>query len=291
MSQEQPELSTKILTPQTGVKLWKNPKNKFLVFELHYTADETKRSDEFKADKRASLSYRKYMMEYELSWESWAGLPVYGDTYSDHHHLTQETMWPVAGLPLFRGWDFGLTPACVVCQMVEDEFRVIKEFTAMNMGAQRFSEIVLKECIKLYPTRADWKRHWVDVIDPSGQYRKDTDEGTCAKILDDQGLSVVPGAEPFEERRNSVEHYLRRFTKAGSCFKISAVDCPVLVRGFKGGYQYPERSAEIEPGKLRPIKNEYSHPHDGLQMVTSYLVKNRPGYSGLIKSPSYGFLR
>jgi hypothetical protein len=274
-------------SPIEGIEIWKNAKNKFLVFQLHYSANPAKRLESWKDAVRSAMPRAQYLMEYEIHWDSFAGLPVYPD-YNAKVHESQERIQPWAGLPLLRGWDFGLTPACVVAQMQEDRLVVIREFTELNMGADRFSAKVLKQCAVLFPEWSDSTKHWRDFIDPSGEFRKDTDEGTCAQILRDKGLSCYAGAISFEERRKAVEEFLVRQTREGARFLIDPVECPVLTRGFKGGYRYPEKSAEIEPAKLRPLKDEHSHPHDALQMIATRVTLLRHDTPLRIPAESYG---
>lgn len=275
--------------PMEGLTLWTNPKNKFTVLQIHYTADPEKRSQAFKESIKSSMPIRQYQMEYELNWDSWEGLPVFPDYDVTRHGLKQsDEIEPIYGLPLLRGWDFGLTPACVVAQLQNQKLCILKEFTAINMGAERFSEIVMRECKSLFPAWVDQKNQWRDFIDPSGTFRKDTDEGTCAKILDGRGLYPIPGAIAWEERRTSVEYFLSRFTSEGPCFSINLGKCPMLTRGFSGGYLYPAKSIEIEPSKIRPIKNEYSHAHDALQMITSRITQMRHSTGRRVPMPSYG---
>jgi hypothetical protein len=87
----------------------------------------------------------------------------------------------------------------------------------------------------------------------------------------------------------AVEHFLTKRDKHGPCFAVNEKECPVLVRGFDGGYRYPEKAAEIQSTKLSPIKDVHSHIHDALQYLCSgIIVANmrlrqqsipRPGYS------------
>ena len=274
--------------PLPGIEVWKNKKNGFCVFEIHYTADPAKRDPEFIAKVRRSMPRRKYLQEYEKAWESWTGLPVYADFDKSIHGVEGEIR-PHVGLPLLRGWDWGLTPACVVAQLQGETLAVMYEFTAVNMGAERFSTLVLRECQVLYKFWGDQKKDWIDYVDPSGAARKDTDEGSCTKILDAKGLEPIGGAIAFEERRSSVEHFLTRRTSAGPGFKISLPNCRKLVQGFEGGYRYPDSALEINNAQLRPIKNEYSHCHDALQMVTSRLrvTKRRTGIKVPVLSYSW----
>lgn len=273
--------------PIEGVEIWRNPKNKFLVFQLHYVANPKKRGKQWRDETARAMPRAQYLQEYELNWESYAGLPVYLD-WDQKRHGAMERIEPHVGLPLLRGWDFGLTPACVVAQLIGDQLCVLREYTAVNRGADWFSDHVLSQCALEFP---EWGgRQWHDYIDPSGEFRKDTDEGTCAKILDSKGLRCIPGAISWEERRTSVEYYLTKTTKEGSCFKLNLGECPMLVRGFNGGYRYAEKSQEIEPHKIRPLKDEHSHAHDALQMITSRLKLTANKYlSKPVPVMSYGW--
>lgn len=278
--------------PMTGIELWKNPKNKFLIFQCHYTADPEKRSEEYRKEKENSLPRRKFLMEYELKWDSFSGLPVYGDTWNEKIHTTKEDIEPEPGLPLLLGFDWGLTPACIVAQLSGHQLRCIREFVETNMGAERFITRVLKEILIEYPIWSDIGRDILAFIDPSGNFRKDTDEGTCTKILDAKGFKrVIPGAIPFEERRTSVEYFLTRMSAGEPSFLVSAKNCPMLVKGFNGGYCFREGQDEIEPSKLAPLKNEYSHVHDAVQMITSRITKMTSRIQTNVPVPRYNWSR
>ena len=186
--------------------------------------------------------------------------------------------------------DFGLTPAMIICQLIGRKLFCFKEFVSVNMGLERFMSLVLKEMAILYPPWRDYKKDFFVFIDPAGTARKDTDEGTCAKVLDKLGFKhIIPGAISIEERRQSVEHFLTTMDSDGPCFQISEKGCPMLVRGFRGGYMFKEGQDEIEPAKLEPLKNEYSHIHDATQMVASRILKLTGRISANIPKPSYVF--
>lgn len=257
----------KPVCPLPGVEVWRNPKNGFVVYQLHYSADEDKRGKEFEKQLRSGMPLAQYLQEYELHWDSFSGFPVYRDFETKIH--VNEDIGPEQGLPLLRGWDFGLTPACVIAQLQDDRLVVLREFTEENMGIDRFSDLVLGQLNQLYPTWSDHGRDYVDFIDPSGAFRKDTDEDTCARVLQSKGINTIPGPVTWEERRSGVEKYLTKWSDGKPNFLISAVNAPTLVRGFRGGYRYPEKAIEIEPAKIRPLKDEHSHAHDALQYIAS----------------------
>lgn len=274
--------------PMTGIEIWKNPKNKFCVFQCHYTADPAKRSEEYRKEKMASLPRKKFLMEYELHWESYSGLPIFGDTWNERVHTTKEDIEPELGLPLLIGWDWGLTPSAIVCQLHATRLFAYREFVAVNMGAKRFIALVKKELSLLYPGWSDLRKDVIAFIDPSGRFRKDTDEGTCANILIENGFTrIVDGAISFEERRTSVEDFLLKMQGGLPCFTASAAYCPILIKGFNGAYHFEEGQDELETKKLQAVKNEVSHVHDALQGITSKIMKMSTKSRVNIPMPSY----
>ena len=282
----------KVYQPMQGLKIWRNDKNKFVIFELHYTADPTKRSDEFKNTVKSSMPHRDYMREYELHWDSFEGLPVFQD-WNTQVHGSVDNFYAKPGLPLIRGWDFGLTPACVICQLRDDKLIVLKEIVHFNKGVDKFyDDNVLPVCRLTWPEWSDPRKDWIDVIDPAGFGRAQTDENTCARVLASKGLNPMSGAIIWEERRQSVDEYLTRFTKGEPCFRVNLSECPVLVKGFEGGYRYAEKAIDHDINRVKPIKDEHSHVQDALQMVTSWVKRNnKRRRSSPIPGFYYGFTK
>lgn len=269
-------------SPGTGIKSWINPKNRFLIFELHYTADPDKRADLYKESIKNSMPHMEYMREYELQWDTFEGMPVYPEFSKMHITMTRPV--PDPGLPMIICFDFGLTPAAVIMQLQEDRLFVFKEIIETNMGTVRFAERVKRIIQQDFRTFSDLKKDWLCFIDPSGNFRKDTDENTCAKILAESGFSPIPGALTWEERRHAVVGFLRGMTKDGPAIQIYEPGCPTLIEGFQGGYRFSDKASEIEPTKLRPVKDSYSHVHDALQYGSSGINKTKRTY-GLASIP------
>lgn len=253
--------------PMQGVRVWQNAKNKFLVFELHYTADPNKRSVEFRESIQNSMPVQDYLREYELHWDTFAGQPVYPEF--SKLHILKEPPEPKFGLPMLIGFDFGLTPAAVIGQYEDGVLTIFKEYVEVNMGVERFSEKVIADMKLRWPKWGDIRTQWLCYIDPAGVFRSDTDENSCALVLQGKGFKTAPGPVVWEERRRGVVSFLQLMRSAGPAFQIYARECPMLVKGFEGGYRFNDRSVEIEPNKVRPIKDQYSHPHDALQYLCS----------------------
>lgn len=281
--------------PIEGIELWKNPKNEFLVVDVHYTANPYKRDPEFKRQLKETLPLHQYMREYERSWQTFVGMPVYPNFRADIH-CPQNKPQAHLGLPLLCGVDFGRTPALVIAQLQGNSLKILKEFTAQNESIQIFMPKVMKAIGQLWPEWRDPdKIHFY--VDPAGFNKNPNDERTCVQeMLETPGIKhVYPGAKgnnEWEGRRSSVEHYLLHVERESAGIEINESECPTLVTGFKGGYRYPDSANEIEPNKLRPIKNIYSHVHDALQYVAygSLQFSQEIPFTS-IPGPTYSFMK
>lgn len=286
-----PELVTgEVKHPMTGVELWKNPKNGFLVIDLHYTANPEKQGAEWKEAIANGMPRRKFLMEYEKNWETFEGKPVFEDFIKGTHSVAS-VLKPKAGLPLLLGVDFGLTPSIVICQLDGPQLRILKEHNAFG-SIDKLAKHVWSDLNLNY-------RNWVlqddmiiTCIDPAGNQRSQTDEKTCAQELYKAGFKkILPGPVDWESRRSAVEHFLTSYSKEGPCLLISETGCPTLVQGFSGGYTYAENVYNIEPAKARPLKNSFSHVADATQYVAAIargLQKKHAKFSNM-QAPSYGF--
>jgi hypothetical protein len=252
--------------PLQGTRVWTNPKNKFLIYELHYTADPSKRDPSYKESIKNSLPLQEYLREYELYWDTFSGQPVYPEF--GEIHIIDETPSPTPGLPMLIGIDWGLTPAAVIGQYEEGVLTIFREIIELNMGALRFLEKVTTELRLLYPTHSNFKKNWKCFADPAGQSKSQSDESTCFQEAS-KYFNVTPGPIAWEERRNSVVRFLMKLDRGAPAFQVYGRDCPMIVKGFKGGYRFSDKAIDVEPNKIRPIKDAYSHPHDALQYLCS----------------------
>ena len=281
----QPTFTT---SPVEGVEIRINPKNKFLVFQLHYSADPKKRDESYRDSIKSSMPLANYLQEFELNWDTFIGTPVYRD-FQKRIHVSDRPLQPESGLPLLIGMDFGLTPAAIVAQLQGEQLLVLREFQEFNMGTERFCKLIMPQLLLSFPGWSDFRstKNWLFFADPAGANRDQSNEGTSyKKITEVFGAGVRPGAIDWETRKGAVEHFLLRTTKEGPGLLIDP-SCTHFIRGMEGGYRYPERAAEIEMANPRPIKDEHSHIQDAFQMICTNLY--RPKREGVtkIKSPSY----
>src|ERR1017187_4847752 len=97
------------LEPMQGLQITRNPKNGFIVFRLHYSADPEKRGDSSQIQNiKESMPIRLFKQEYELEWDSFEGLSVFAD-WDINFHGVKSHISPELGLPLLLGFDWGLT--------------------------------------------------------------------------------------------------------------------------------------------------------------------------------------
>lgn len=270
-----------------GLKAWTNPQNGFRVLRLHMFADPQKRTDEFLKDAAKGMPHDKYLREFHLVWRSFEGRPVYSDDWNRTKHVADEFLKFAPHLPVLRGWDFGLTPACVFAQLMPNmRLFVLHEICEEEMGLERFLDVVKVKSLELFPGC----KRFFDVIDPAGFQRSQTDERSCMQIMSGSPwfLKPVPGIQNPVARRNSVVQFLQRNVRGDQALQVSP-SCKTIINGFDGGYHFAKR----RDGSLRetPEKNAYSHPHDALQYICTKIfelnLSDAP--APVIRQPGYGF--
>ena len=189
------------------------------------------------------------------------GKPVYGNFVADIH-VSKEEIPIAAGVPVYVGLDFGLTPAGVIAQKVRGRWLILQELVAFDMGIVRFAELLRQELASRYSTN--------EVIifgDPAGDFRAQTDETTPFQILRGAGLSARPApSNDVSLRLESVSAPLSRMVDGQSGVLID-FRCRTIIKGFEGGYQYRRMQVSGERYDDKPDKNHFSHIHDAVQYL------------------------
>jgi hypothetical protein len=195
------------------------------------------------------------------------GKPVFPE-YSDALHCLE--VEPVKGVTIKRGWDFGLTPACVFTQVLPDgRWIAFEEICGEDIGISTFADSVLQVSTQRFHGHT-----FEDYGDPAGEQRSamtaDKAEKTCFDILKGKGIPIRIGEQNLVSRLESVRKPLNTLREGKPQFQLHP-RCAMLRKGFLGRYQY--RRVKIAGSSERyhdePEKNEYSHPHDALQYVAT----------------------
>lgn len=273
-----------------GVDVWENPKNGFTVIDVSHRANPAKRDPIFEEELKRSLPIHLFNLEYGKSWATFEGKPVYED-FNGFYHLANIKPTVEAGLPLLLGWDSsGLTPAVVIGQLQGEQLVIVEEIVGAGMGATRFVPYVAEKIRLNYP-QVGSVSETINFFDPAGFKKNEVTEQTYIQAMIKGGFTQVrPGPMTWEKRREAVTERLVGLAHGKSKFLVWELGCPLLVTGFKGGYRYPDKVIEVEPDKVRPIKDVHSHPHDALQYLCGGLKSYRHdgGYTK-IPTPHYGF--
>jgi len=209
------------------------------------------------------------------------GKLVYPEFNPDLHAV--EHLEAIQGEPLYIGWDFGLTPACVVCQLsARGQLRVLKEYVAEDMGIRTFAEAVVIPGLKRdFPYCKVGK----SVGDPAGMARSDImEEMSCIGELCSLGIETVAAqTNDIDPRLGSVRFFLNRMVDGKPCFVLDKTQCPMLFKGFVKDYVY-NRIAVVgeERYKDKPNKNMASHSmdalgYDCLELASDRVAKEKMG--------------
>ena len=249
-----------------GLRIWHNPRNGFKGIELHYTADPDKRTDEWLEQAKFGMDEKNWATEFELSWETYGGEPVYGSEFNKDLHIVKSLKADPDVPFLFRGWDFGGNHSAVVCQHVDGQLRVLAEFPNRGFNTRVIAKEIVDECTRMFGDNFKW----TEFIDPSGLWEGKTSTGmACADVMRGLGLDIVPGIQEPTKRIDAVMKLLVSMKNGKPCFLIDS-SCSMLINGFCGGYHYPEKVTKNQKSN-KPDKNDYSHIHDALQYVCTRL--------------------
>lgn len=191
------------------------------------------------------------------------GKPVYPE-YSDKIHCAEDDLEINRASPIFLGWDFGLTPACIVGQITpKGQLVILEEFIGEDMGVRQFADEIVKPALMT-------KYSGLRIIsrgDPAGVSRSQSNERTCYQELFEVGIASEPAdTNDFIPRRESVAFFLNRLAGGDPGFVLSP-NCRTLRKGFLGGYRYERLKVAGERYRDRPVKDRFSHPHDALQYL------------------------
>jgi hypothetical protein len=229
------------------------------VMRIHYTADPDKRSPEWKTQAMRGMNSRQWEKEMEINFAVKLGKAWFPE-FRHEFHVAPEPLKPFAGKTIIRGWDYGLTPATIFCQYgPKGELAVLEEIQSQDCGITAHAKVVAAVSMNY----AGYS--FVDIGDPAGRQRAQTDEKSCADILaKEYGIIVQDGPVSAMARWEAVRRRLTTVTDTGGPMLIIDPRCAYLIRGFEGGYcrkKVGERYLE------EPEKNMYSHTQDCLGYV------------------------
>ena len=184
--------------------------------------------------------------------------------YMDTEHCSLVGLEPWRAIHLTLGWDFGLTPACVLTQYhPTGRLRILRELCATEMGLLRFA----RDAVRPYLIANFNGFSYVSGCDPSGARRSEVDDTkSCYLELKNTGFPVkLAYSNALEPRFSAVDNFLTKLVEGKPAFQLDP-SCTLLRKGFNG--EYKRRKMNIAGAEIyadQPEKNAVSHPHDALQ--------------------------
>ncbi len=209
------------------------------------------------------------------------GKPVYPE-FSDRIHIPEQHFMPIEDVPIALGWDFGLTPACVIGQLTDTgQARIIAELVSDDMDVRQFARDVVKPFLV---TKLPHSKIAFSFGDPSGSARGEGEGKSAINILNDAyvddgnhndtplDMGFVTEEAPTNDptrRRDAVKVFLTKMVAGGEPGFLLDKRCHVLRKGFNGGYCYKRVNVGGVEDRYRdvPDKNGFSHSHDALQYL------------------------
>lgn len=191
------------------------------------------------------------------------GKRVYPEFNGDFHAMDYVPC--VQGLELILGWDFGLTPACVVMQLTaRGQLLILKEYVGDGMGIRTFADsIVIPQIAKDFP----YCKVGMSVADPAGNARNEiVEEMSCIGELNSLNIPTTAArTNDIDPRLGSVRYFLNKMVDGKPGLLLDRKACPTLFKGFIKDYVYARLAVSGEERyKDKPNKNMASHPMDAL---------------------------
>lgn len=171
--------------------------------------------------------------------------------YLDNIHCVIDLQY-IKELPLLFGFDFGLTPACVIAQKnAYGGLNILMDIATLGVSRKGLEQFLNEDVLPVLH-RNFKKGMWLAYIDPSGFNRAQTNMTTCRDILFSKGFQVMPAlTQDPEMRYDSVANLL----KNNNMFYMDGDGCQNLRTAFLSRYTLGEK------------KGEYSHVMEALQYL------------------------
>lgn len=162
------------------------------------------------------------------------------------------------------GLDFGRSPAAIFGQPVNNRVLILAECLGTNEGAETFAPRVKRFIAQRFPNHPLSRfRFWGD---PKGQDMTQVDNRTAYDIFENHGMRVreAPGLKgnDIETRVAAVSAPLNEMYDGKPRFQLCPT-CRTLKVAMAGRYH----NTKDENGILKPKKDKYSNPADGLQYL------------------------
>jgi hypothetical protein len=193
--------------------------------------------------------------------------------YSDRLHVAPRPLVPVRGADVVCGWDAGLTPVCVIAQVLDGQLLVYAGLTTERAGTADFIEAeVAPWFAKMMPWALQGVGRLTHCVDPSmkAASQHDSRHSPMATVQALLGGAVREGPVKWPARRDPLLALFNRAVAGRPVLQFSPVEATELVRrACSGGWHYAVDVAGTLRGGDDPKK---THPDSDLGDALTYLV-------------------
>jgi hypothetical protein len=276
--------------PMEGVDVWRNPKNKFVVVDLRYNADPRKRSTKWRDETKASMPLRDFLMEYEGSWQTYDESPVFNDFNRDIHTKKSAEFHVEPHIPLLLGFSFGMTPSCLIAQLVGRTLKIHREFQVS--GSVKELAFKVSNCLSFdFAQWLHFEGRLLAWAHPDGFERKETNEKSSVEVLRaDVVRGIRSGESIWETGKLAVEEFMTRTYGDGPGLQISD-ECPILIDALSGGYRWPaSNDKDEEPSSKEPVKDKSSRMAECLLFICAATSQKKKMQAVTMTVPLYSFM-
>jgi hypothetical protein len=187
---------------------------------------------------------------------NFSGKPVHPE-YNSSMHYSKININPEVGCPLYLGWDFGATPACVIWQLVNGRLMLLDNWQAEWSDLETFLDAVV---LPAWQTKyKQWNGgNYVSTADPAGNNIVSHE----IRTLNRKGIKTNPAHtnDPVT-RRAALTQWLNRNVNGLPAVQISN-HCDFINEAYAGGFMYKKINIfSSGTTKYHDVadKNEYSH--------------------------------
>lgn len=265
--------------------------------KVHYYADPDKDDEWLEATRKSMIDTPRQFEVEILMKELFLDGQVVFSTFNEAVHVPDggrdRLFGSVPNSTYIVGWDCGsssVNPAAVLVEVTprtKDHGRLVlvhhEWTTEAGTSLEVFVPAVLNDISQKF-------RHilFKDILhcgDETGRNKTAVSDESGFDVMARLGVFVTPVTNAWGHRRGAVDRLLADRDGSGVArMCINAKGCPILVAGFNGGYRLKQITSGSSDMYGMPVKDKYSHPHDGLQYAAVVACELMDGGGKLTKN-------
>lgn len=139
-----------MLHEQEGLRIWRNEVNKFVICELRYNADPSKRSDEWLEEAKSGLSPSRFAKEYLIEWDAMDGQKAFPEIVEKRSKIvvSPEAYTFGESQRYWAGYDHGMRNPAAFVVFTQDESSNIYAVWELYEPCDNMAQFVekMKQC-------------------------------------------------------------------------------------------------------------------------------------------------